>query len=87
MWRSPRLNFSSAIFLYINNLVNAFSLANVIMFADDMNLFCSNTNNLDNLVEKTNIGLELISKWFKLNKLSLNVKKTNFIFFVISIGN
>ena len=27
------------------------------------------------------MGLELISRWFKLNKLSLNIKKTNLFFF------
>ena len=27
------------------------------------------------------MGLELISRWFKLNKLSSNIKKTHFIIF------
>ena len=50
------------------------------MFANDTNSYFSDVN-LDNLVKKTNTGLELISRWFKLNKLSLNIKKTNFILF------
>ena len=55
----------------IIDLVNASILANVIMFADDTNLFFSDTN-LDHS-KQTNMGLQLISRWFKLNKLSLNV--------------
>ena len=50
------------------------------MFADDTNLFFSNTdrNLFYNII---NDELSLISNWFKLNKLSLNIKKTNYILF------
>ena len=41
------------VILYINDLVNPPSLADVIMFADDTNLFSSDTN-LDNLVKQSN---------------------------------
>ena len=50
--------------LYIIDLVNVSGLVNVIMvimFADDMNLFCCNTN-LDNLVEKLTLGIEEVLK-------------------------
>ena len=60
--------------LYVNDITNASKLANLIMFADDTNLFFTN----DNIVEleaKTNEELDKISIWFKLNKLSLNVEK------------
>ena len=50
------------------------------MFAIIRILFFSDTN-LDNLVKKTNNRLELISRWFKLNKLSLNIKKIHFLFY------
>jgi len=50
------------------------------MFADDTNLFCS-VFNLSNLVKTANCELDKICYWFKINRLSLNIKKTNFILF------
>lgn len=50
------------------------------MFADDTNIFLSDSN-LTDLVNMANAELNKISIWFKLNKLSLNIKKTNFILF------
>jgi len=66
--------------IYINDITNVSKLAIPIMFADDTNLFFSDCN-LTNLVNMANDELDKISLWFKLNKLSLNVKKTNFILF------
>lgn len=66
--------------LYINDLVNVTKLADVIMFADDTNLFF-NGKNLDDLICTVNAELQKFCLWFKLNKLSLNIKKTNFILF------
>jgi len=66
--------------IYINDIVNVSALANVIMYADDTNLFFSSTS-VDSLAEMVNDELSKISVWFKLNKLSLNIKKTNYIFF------
>lgn len=66
--------------VYINDITNVSKLANLIMFADDTNLFYSH-NNLDILCDDINNDLLLISSWFKLNKLSLNIKKTNFMIF------
>jgi len=48
------------------------------MFADDTYLFFSDFN-LSNLVKTDNCELDKICYWFKLNKLSLNIKKTKFI--------
>ena len=50
------------------------------MFADDANLFFKHQN-LTTLYNIVNTELIKISKWFKLNKLSLNIKKTNYIIF------
>jgi hypothetical protein len=50
------------------------------MFADDTNLFFSG-DSITNLETTVNTELEKINTWFKLNKLSLNVKKTNYILF------
>lgn len=66
--------------LYINDISNVSKLLEFIMFADDTNIFCSG----DNIVELCdNVSSELtnLEKWFALNKLSLNLTKTNFMVF------
>ena len=50
------------------------------MFADDTNLFFRHKDKKA-LVNMVNVELTKISEWFKLNKLSLNIKKTNYIIF------
>ena len=50
------------------------------MYADNTNLFYSN-NDIETLFSTVNMGLEKISEWFKANKLSLNIKKTNYTLF------
>ena len=50
------------------------------MFADDTNLFCSNTE-IKPLFLKANLELGKISEWFRANKLSLNEDKTRFTVF------
>ena len=47
------------------------------MFADDRNLFISNYN-MDNLIETMNKEPRKVASWFKANKLSLNISKTNY---------
>ena len=66
--------------LYINDIVPMSKLAELIMFADDTNLFF-NGNDLITLTNTVNQELALLSRWFKLNKLSLNIKKTNYMLF------
>ena len=51
-----------------------------IMFADDTNLFLVEKRLCD-LESVMNIELSKISKWIQVNKLSLNVGKTNFMLF------
>ena len=66
--------------LYINDLPSVSKLFMPILFADDTNLFC-NGPNLNELIEKINEELKLIYKWVNVNKLSLNIEKTNFMLF------
>ena len=66
--------------LYINDLWNISEQLNFILFADDTNLFYSNKS-IDSLVETLNKELETLILWFKINKLSLNVAKTNYLIF------
>ena len=49
-------------------------------FADDTNLFCIGKN-LGDIVNEINVGIDKIYSRVKANKLSLNVEKTNFMFF------
>ena len=66
--------------VYINDICNSSDLLSFILFADDTNLLMCNKN-LDTLIDKMNEELLKINTWLQLNKLSLNLKKTNFILF------
>ena len=66
--------------IYINDIVNCSSIMKFILFADDTNLFLSDED-LSRLMISLNAELSKLSDWFKSNKLSLNVKKTNYIIF------
>ena len=64
--------------LYINDLFHYTQSFNTILFADDTNLFFE-TNSLDEDITTINRGLNVVNNWCAVNKLTLNVKKTNFI--------
>ena len=66
--------------IYINDLYNASLDTNFIMFADDTNLFTSDSD-LHVAFNTMNTALKNISLWFKSNKLSINISKTNYMLF------
>ena len=66
--------------IYINDLPLVSNLFMPILFADDTNLFCTN-DKLDILVNEINVELVKILTWVRVNKLSLNIEKTNFMLF------
>ena len=66
--------------VYINDIVNVSKVLQLILFADDTNIFLSHMN-LDRLMSIANCELALIANWFASNKLSLNLSKTKFIIF------
>jgi hypothetical protein len=66
--------------IYINDICNTSKLLNFIIFADDTNVFIADKS-FSNLINIANRELESVSLWFKVNKLSLNLDKTNFILF------
>lgn len=66
--------------LYINDLCNVSQLLRFILFADDTNIFRFG-NNLETLCREISLELDKLHVWFDVNKLSLNVQKTNFIIF------
>ena len=66
--------------IYVNDLYKYSEKLNLIMFADDTNLFISSIN-VDDLFSDMNCELNKISLWFKANKLSLNLTKTTYSLF------
>ena len=66
--------------VYINDLGNISKLSDMILFADDSNLFMHGPD-LVTLADSINKELETLSTWLIANRLSLNVNKTNYIVF------
>ena len=67
--------------VYINDLGNVSKVLELILFADDTNIFYSHTD-ASYIMEVVNLELKKITCWFFTNKLSiLYVKKSNFIMF------
>ena len=65
---------------YINDLPDVYSLTQSLLFADDASIFCSHKD-ANHLVSIVNNELAKIIIWLKVNKLSLNLTKTNFMIF------
>ena len=72
--------------LYINGLPNISKSCKPVLFADDTNLIFSNKSITD---LKTNIqrNLNKLFDWLSINKLSLNVSKSNLLLFNIRNKN
>lgn len=67
--------------LYINDMPAISSILNYILFADDTTgLYSAPT--LDDLFLSVNNELEKLDTWFSVNKLLINLKKTNFVLFM-----
>ena len=66
--------------LLINDLCNASNIVELILFADDTNIFFSH-NNLPLLMNIINSEMNKLSEWFRANKLSINAKKSNYMVF------
>ena len=66
--------------IYINDLADASTKLFALMFADDSNMFISGTN-INELINTMNEEMIKIVEWLRVNKLSLNLKKTHFIIF------
>ena len=66
--------------LYINDICNVSDVLKFVLFADDTNIFCSH-NSISSLCRIIEDELVKLNIWFAVNKLSLNLEKTNFMFF------
>ena len=66
--------------IYINDLYRSSDILKFILFADDTTILLSNRS-LHTLFEIVNKELAKVNEWLKVNKLSLNINKTNYIIF------
>ena len=66
--------------LYINDICNVSKLIKCILFADYTNLFFSGKC-IKYICKVMSVELIKLKSWFALNKLSLNISKTNYIVF------
>ena len=66
--------------IYINDLGNVCINTMPLLFADDTNLFASGTNIIQ-LQDAVTNDQNSIVEWLKVNRLSLNIKKTHFMIF------
>lgn len=70
MWGSPRLCAGPIAFLlYINDICEVSKVLQLILFADDTNVFCSGDNlkQLLDTMEKEMCDRVLLKDWFDLN--------------------
>ena len=68
--------------MHINDICNVSNILKFVLFADDTNIFCSGKD-INQLSKLLCIELDKLNIWFAVNKLSLNVSKTNFMILVI----
>ena len=66
--------------LYINDFCNCAPQLDFHLFADDSNLFCCDRS-LINIESKINNQLNFVNEWLSIDKLSLNVDKSNYVIF------
>lgn len=66
--------------LYINDITNIFTFANTILFADDMTLYFTNSNN-ETLFLQANQDLNKLHNWCLSNRLTINTNKTYYMLF------
>ena len=65
---------------HFNDLYNTSDVLKFVLFADDTNIFCFG-NSMMELEMLLNRELAGLFVWFSVNKLSLNLQKTNYILF------
>jgi hypothetical protein len=66
--------------IYTNDLPDCINRANTILFADDTTIYTSSSD-IQYMYNVMNENLERLTDWFRANKLSLNITKTNYMLF------
>lgn len=69
--------------LYINGLLDIFTEAEIMCFADDT-IILIHDKNIEELYIKSNIIFNTINSWFNNNLLELNLNKTKYIVFGVT---
>ncbi len=69
--------------LYINDLPNAVKHSSPILFADDTSLYLSHKS-LKEVTLRANADLNQLQEWFQVNRMSLNISKTQYIHFTLN---
>ena len=73
--------FGPLLFLiYINDLPNVSDKLRFFLFADDTNIYFE-SGDLEDMERVINQELKHLSLWLKVNRLALNIEKTNFLIF------
>ena len=79
MWSASRLcTWTLVIFVIINDIHKSSKEFTFYLFADDTSLTYAN-DNLRTLELTVNNELEKVSEWLNANKLTLNIKKSNYV--------
>ena len=66
--------------LYVNDMARACGGLDLVLFADDTNIFAEGRDRAE-LFGRVNRGLGELSRWFRCNRLTLNLKKTEYVYF------
>ena len=67
--------------IYINDICNASKLFKMIIYADDTTLYSTLDVFGTSTTKEINLEITKITDWFKLNKLSINIKNLNLWYF------
>jgi hypothetical protein len=72
--------------LYVNDIEHSSNLLSFILFADDTNIFYSNSclKSLNKVIQEE---VNKVAEWLNANKLSLNIKKLNILYSDLQIRN
>ena len=70
--------------IYMNDFSRSSDLLFSILFADDTSVFIEGTN-FENISKILNTELEKVNMWLKANKLTINTKKTHYIYYVLFV--
>ena len=65
--------------IYVNDMVRACRGLELVLFADDTNIFAQGRDPAE-LFGRVNRGLGELSRWFRCNRLTLNLKKKECLF-------
>ena len=66
--------------IYINDIAQSSNIIDFILFADDTNALLA-SNDIMTLEQALNTEISKVSNWLIANKLSINIKKTNYMIF------